>query len=108
MWTEAWKRLLARDDTLGAVARSSLWGLTAQLRRAGELRSERDEGWCDCIAVADAIDALVEAGPSDGGTMAETGIEANRPRLAEFVKYYLGDREVARALGEPGWEIANA
>jgi hypothetical protein len=110
MWTEAWKRLLARDDALGDVARSSLWGLTAQLRRAGELRAEQDDGRRDCLAVADALGALT-ATPPGGDAMAETAATeagAQGSRLAAFVRFYLCDREVARALGEPAWEIANA
>jgi hypothetical protein len=107
MWTEAWKRLLARHDALGDVARSSLWGLTAQLRRAAEVRPEQDDGRRDCLAVADALGALT-ATPPEGDATAATEAGSQGPRLAAFAKVFLGDREVARALGQPGWEIANA
>jgi hypothetical protein len=58
MWIEAWRRLLGRPDALGAVARSSLCGLTAQLRRAAEDRPEEDDGHRDCLAVLEAIGEL--------------------------------------------------
>jgi hypothetical protein len=107
MWTEAWKRLLGRPDALGAVARSSLWGLTAQLRRAAEESPDEDDGRRDCLTVVDAlgdlaaIDAVDDlAPPSD--------VPARGPRLAGFAAEFLADADVARALGRPDWDVADA
>jgi hypothetical protein len=104
MWTEAWRRLLERPDALGAVARSSLWGLTAQLRRAAEDRPEEDDGHRDCLTVVDALGhlaAVVDVAPP--GELPVRG-----PRLVAFAGEFLADAEVARALGRPGWDIGDA
>jgi hypothetical protein len=107
MWTDAWKRLLGRPDTLGAVTRSSLWGLTAQLRHAADGSPDEDDGRRDCLAVLDALadltatDATVDATPPG-----ETSIRG--PRLAAFAGEFLADAEVARALGQPHWDIGVA
>src|SRR5262245_13294487 len=107
MWTEAWKRLLGRHDALGEVARSSLWGLTAQLRRAAEESLDEDDGRRDCLAVLDALgelaatDVVAEVSPSGG-------VPARGPRLAAFAGECLADAEVARALGRPGGDVGDA
>jgi hypothetical protein len=105
MWTEAWKRLLARPDALGEVARSSLWGLMAQLRRAAEARPEGDDGQRDCLAVADALGDLLTLSPEGGGS-ARAQASTQRSRLAAFAESFLGDRDVACALGQPDRDIA--
>jgi hypothetical protein len=105
MWTEAWKRLLGRPDTLGAVARSSLWGLTAQLRRAAEESLEHD-GRRDCLAIVDALDDLVATDATVDATPAgETPIRG--PRLAAFAGKFLADADVTRALGKPGRDLGD-
>src|SRR5262249_4312919 len=107
MWTAAWKRLLGRPDALGEVARSSLWGLTAQLRRAAEARPDQDDGQRDCLAVIDALGELAEtSGTGDASAVVE--VPTPRPRLAALAEGFLADRDVARALGQPHWDIANA
>jgi hypothetical protein len=107
MWTDAWKRLLGRPDALGAVARSSLWGLTAQLRRAAEDGSEDEDGRRDCLAVVDALgDLAASAAVVDVATAGE--VSARRPRLAALAGEFLADADVARALGHPGWDLGDA
>jgi hypothetical protein len=107
MWTEAWKRLLGRPDALGAVARSSLWGLTAQLRRAAEDGPGEDDGHRDCLTVVDALGDLaataavvVDAPPGE--------VPARGPRLVALAGEFLADADVARVLGRPGWDIGDA
>jgi hypothetical protein len=107
MWTEAWRRLLGRPDALGAVARSSLWGLTAQLRRAAEESPDEDDGRRDCLVVVDALTDLVATDATvDATPPGETPIRG--PRLAVFAGEFLADVDVARALGQPGWDIGVA
>ena len=107
MWTEAWKRLLERPDALGAVARSSLWGLTAQLRRAAEDRPEEDDGHRDCLAVVEALgdlaatDAVGEAAPHGE-------VPARGRGLVVLAGEFLADPDVARALARPAWDIGDA
>jgi hypothetical protein len=107
MWTEAWKRLLGRPDALGAVARSSLWGLTAQLRRAAEGSHDEDDGRGDCLVV---LDALGELAATDvvAGVSVPGGFPARGPRLAAFAGEFLADAEVARPLGRPGRDLGDA
>jgi hypothetical protein len=107
MWTEAWKRLLERRDALGAVARSSLWGLTAQLRHAAEESPDDDDGRRDCLAV---LDALGELAATDvvAGVSPPDGVPARGPRLAAFAGEFLADAEVARSLGRPGGDVGDA
>jgi hypothetical protein len=106
MWTEAWKRLLARPDALGAVARSSLWGMTAQLRRAAEESPEGDDGRHDCLAVVDAL-GEVAAIDAVGGVSPPLGVPARGPRLAAFAGELLADADVARALGRPVGDLGD-
>jgi len=106
MWTEAWKRLLGRPDALGAVARSSLRGLTAQLRHAAEESPEEDDGRRDCLAVVDALGDLVATGASV--VVAPPGEALTRgPRLAAFAGEFLADADGARALGQPGRDLGD-
>jgi hypothetical protein len=107
MWTEAWKRLLGRQDALGAVARSSLWGLMAQLRRAAEDEPEEDDGHRDCLAVVEALGDLA-ATPAAGDVATPGELPARGPRLVALAREFLADPAVARALGHPGWEIGDA
>jgi hypothetical protein len=107
MWTEAWKRLLGRPDALGAVARSSLWGLMAQLRRAAEEFPKEDDGRRDCQAVVDALGELA-ATDAAGEVSPPVGVTARGPRLAAFAGVFLADADVARALGRPGGDLGDA
>jgi hypothetical protein len=109
MWTEAWQRLLGRPDALGEVARSSLWGLTAQLRRAGESTLEEDEGQRDCLAVVAALAELAATSTASAVPPAAfVPARARAPRLTALAGEFLADRDVARALGRPGRDIAQA
>jgi hypothetical protein len=105
MWTEAWKRLLERPDALGEVARSSLWGLMAQLRRASEARPEGDDGRRDGLAVADVLGDLLTPSPA-GSSSAPAEAGPRRFVLATFAADFLGDRGVACALGQSDRGIA--
>src|SRR5262249_54819087 len=107
MWTEAWKRMLGRPDALGAVTRSSLWGLTAQLRRAAEERPEEDDGRRDCLTVVDALGELTASAAFDDVAM-RGEVRARGPRLAALAGEFLADADVARALGHPGWNLSDA
>jgi hypothetical protein len=107
MWTEAWQRLLGRPDALGAVARSSLWGLTAQLRRAAEDRPEEDDGRRDCLKVLEALGDLAATVDVVGVAPPGEGPDRER-RLVAFAGEFLADVDVARALGRPGWDIGDA
>jgi hypothetical protein len=107
MWTEAWKRLLGRPDALGEVARSSLCGLTAQLRRVAEARLEPDDGHNDCLAVLDGLKDLL-APSADCEIAATAVVTGHGPRLAALAEEFLADRDMARALRYPRGESAGA
>jgi hypothetical protein len=107
MWTEAWRRVLARPDALGEVARSSLWGLTAQLRRAAEARPEQDDGRFDCQQLLDALGELAEVS-GEHERLAAVPVPAQGPRLAGLAREFLADADLARVLGRTSWETDNA
>ena len=107
MWTEAWKRLLERPDALGVVARSSIWGLSAQLRRAAPDGPEEDEGHRDCRTVIEALADLAATATVDN-VATSTPVLDRGPRLVALTGDFLADASVARAVGRPGWVIAEA
>ena len=83
-----------------------LWGLTAQLGRAAEARAENDDAQRDYLAVANALGDLLASLQNAGPATAH--LSNQRSGLAMLAERFLADRDVANALGQPDWDIAQA